>query len=73
MCIVKEIKNVVLSVLLCLMCSTLCGCAIRLAKTRPFSAEELESYNAPIVFLESNDGRQNFSFQCGNRGKRGNI
>lgn len=52
-----RIKNAVLSVLLCLMCSTLCGCAIRLTKTRPFSAEELESYNAPIVFLGSSDGR----------------
>ena len=50
-------KKAVLSVLICLICSILCGCAFRLAKTRPFSAEELESYNAPIVFLGSSDGR----------------
>lgn len=50
-------KFVVLSVLLCLMCGILCGCAFRLTETRPFSAEKLESYNAPVVFLESSDGR----------------
>lgn len=50
-------KFVVLSVLLCLMCSILCGCALSKRETQPFSAEELESYNAPIVFLRSSDGR----------------
>lgn len=50
-------KFLVLSVLLCLLCSILYSCAFSLKETQSFSAEELESYNAPIVFLGSSDGR----------------
>lgn len=53
-----RIKKVIwLSILFCFVCSTLCSCTFSLKETQFFSTDELESYEAPVMFFESSDGK----------------